>query len=322
MNTELVICHAGEPMHWLHEIPEHVAISLYDTGARQSKHTFASVVQRKMGRASALPHENFGRGFPHSHMMRHHSHMQNHGQPAGEQIGLVAEQAQRLRDESDRMLHYVQAAATMLLSTGVRDMPQRTRVVPVTNDHHLRESAQWLLHIITRFDSLADVTVFTHGWPFDHVGDLVELVRAFSLSEHPALLSFGWLLLPFSDGTKKDIVEPPIQWMVENLLLFVGDTSDPQTTDWVIGTEFVARKEVLRAPGVQFWKDLLALGQTLGPRSAEAFERVYAAVLMYCTVALEKPMVDSLKASIKKISKGRKCPDDTNRKISKKSRVK
>jgi hypothetical protein len=38
---------------------------------------------------------------------------------------------------------------------------------------------------------------------------------------------------------------------------------------------------VLRAPGLSFWQDLLALGELLGPRSAEALERTYHAILSH-----------------------------------------
>lgn len=54
-----------------------------------------------------------------------------------------------------------------------------------------RESGAYLQHIVTRYDSLADVTFFCQGHPFDHSHDFVErLAHAY---DEPTCLSYQYL---------------------------------------------------------------------------------------------------------------------------------
>lgn len=43
-----------------------------------------------------------------------------------------------------------------------------------------REAHTWLHHIVTRYDTLADLTIFLQGSPFDHVPDLFEKIWSLS----------------------------------------------------------------------------------------------------------------------------------------------
>ena len=55
-----------------------------------------------------------------------------------------------------------------------------------------REGHTYLHHIVARFDSLADITVFAQGHPFDHVHDFHPTVRAIAEGRMP-VGGFRWL---------------------------------------------------------------------------------------------------------------------------------
>lgn len=282
--VDVVVCHAGEPTDWLHEIPATTGIFFYDTGVRQSKHRSEAVIHRRLGRAKSLPHESmaqrFGMG---NHPMR--SMIQARSQSRFQQADSLvktAEEGITMRETSDYNLEYVKACAEYLLANGSRNLPARTKKIEVANDHHLRESSPWLQHIISYYDELAEVTVFVHGWPFDHVPDMVERIRSMGRLE-------SWTLIPPTNDPKP-IHEAEIRWQVVELLKFLGSDQDPDNTIWTIGTEFAATREVLQGHGKQFWFDLFDLAKTLGPRSAEAMERVYSAVLTRCAMGDLHPL--------------------------------
>jgi hypothetical protein len=55
-----------------------------------------------------------------------------------------------------------------------------------------REAQTYLHHLVRRYDSLADVTVFTQGRPFDHAPDLHRVLRA-AANGGLATGDFQWL---------------------------------------------------------------------------------------------------------------------------------
>lgn len=55
-----------------------------------------------------------------------------------------------------------------------------------------REAHTYLQHIVTRYDALADVTVFCQGRPFDHVPDLQRRLRRLAAGADP-VPGFRWL---------------------------------------------------------------------------------------------------------------------------------
>lgn len=265
MNTELVICYAGEPITWLDEIPDPIAVTLYDTGQRHSKHGAEAMAERRLGYSL--------------NAWRQPSPMAHHRLPPpwqnSSRLPTMAANAIQSLPETLRLLTMVKETAGILLEGLPSAKPRRNvKMISATNDHHLRESAHWLRHIIQRFDSLADVTVFSHGWPFDHIADMVEWVR------NAHALVPDWTLLPPSNHPRP-ILEPDILWQVEKILRFLGNPADAAEIVWVSGTQFAASRGVLRAPGLAFWEDLLALSESLGPRSAEALERTYHAILSH-----------------------------------------
>lgn len=55
-----------------------------------------------------------------------------------------------------------------------------------------REAHTYLHHLIGRYDSLADVTVFTQGHPFDHAPDLHKRLKAYA-NGTDTVADFYWL---------------------------------------------------------------------------------------------------------------------------------
>jgi hypothetical protein len=52
------------------------------------------------------------------------------------------------------------------------DILEGHRIVRVENNQNMCEANQYLTHIIKNYDSLAEYTVFTQGYPHDHVSDI------------------------------------------------------------------------------------------------------------------------------------------------------
>lgn len=270
MFTELVICHSGEPLGWLDELPASIHVTVYDTGLRRSKHGAEAMAERRLG--YSFQDWEAEHRHPGMLMHRHNPH---------QRLSTVAAQGMAQINHGLRSLRLVKEIATAVLEEWHQRKPDHAvETISVTNDHHLRESAHWLRHIIRRFDTLAEVTVFAHGWPFDHISDMVERIRS------AAATVSSWTLLPPA-ATPRDIFEKDIRWQVEKLLRFAGDESDASRTVWVSGTQFAATREVLQGPGLAFWEALLALSESLGPRAAEALERCYHAILTHAATCAE-----------------------------------
>lgn len=62
--------------------------------------------------------------------------------------------------------------------------------VPLKNEG--REAHTYLHHLSERYDSLADVTVFVQGRPFDHAPDLHKKLKAYAAGSD-AVADFRWL---------------------------------------------------------------------------------------------------------------------------------
>jgi hypothetical protein len=51
------------------------------------------------------------------------------------------------------------------------------KVKQTENSNKAREAKQWLNHIITRYNCLADTTIFLQGCPFDHCRDILQIIK-------------------------------------------------------------------------------------------------------------------------------------------------
>lgn len=143
-----------------------------------------------------------------------------------------------------------------------------------------REAHTYLTHLITRFDSLADTTIFCQGHPFDHAPDLHD--RLVALTERKEIPSpFLWygfledtddpqgrrLFVPWSKNPER--VELSTGSLYE--LLFGGPS--PDLFHFRGGAQFAVAREAVRSRSLEFYERALeaCLSDRLTPHSLERF---------------------------------------------------
>lgn len=72
-----------------------------------------------------------------------------------------------------------------------------------------REAHTYLWHLYTNYESLADITVFAQGKPFDHVPDFHKIMRALARNERE-VNGFDWLgfIVDEDDATGARLFQP------------------------------------------------------------------------------------------------------------------
>jgi hypothetical protein len=143
-----------------------------------------------------------------------------------------------------------------------------------------REAHTYLSHLIERFDSLADVTVFCQGHPFDHAPDLHD--RLTSLAERRETPSpFLWY------GFLEDTDDPQgrrlfVSWSKnpERVELSTGSLYElifggpsPDLFHFRGGAQFAVSREGVRSRSLEFYQRALeaCLSDVLAPHSFERF---------------------------------------------------
>ena len=143
-----------------------------------------------------------------------------------------------------------------------------------------REAHTYLSHLTTRFDSLADVTVFCQGHPFDHAPDLHERLKALAeRKETPSpFLWYGFLedtddpkgrrlFVPWSKNPER--VELSTGSLYE--LIFGGPS--PDLFHFRGGAQFAVSREGVRSRSLEFYERALeaCFSDRLTPHSLERF---------------------------------------------------
>jgi len=143
------------------------------------------------------------------------------------------------------------------------------------NNTYSLESHQWLTHIIRRYDTLADVTVFLQGHPHDHYIDFKDVFEkdfkeGFSFSCLPYVREAKKLtrLSHFDDATiafwSKMKPYMPQKW--------------DRSTAWAVGAQFAASKEVIRSKPREWYIKVKEMASD-HEFSAHALERTWWVVL-------------------------------------------
>ncbi|AUD04613.1 DUF3431 domain-containing protein [Spirosoma pollinicola] len=144
-----------------------------------------------------------------------------------------------------------------------------------------REAHTYLHHIISRYDSLAEWTVFCQGKSFDHAYDFKKTMYAFV--DNPDAISqtgFCWLghLIDTDDNRGHRLFQP---WSKNedgrslDLLGFHRDlfgTDGPELYTFVLGAQFAVHRNVLQQKPISFYKHALAVSSNF-PDAAHCFER-------------------------------------------------
>ncbi|MCS6770853.1 MAG: DUF3431 domain-containing protein [Kiritimatiellae bacterium] len=145
-----------------------------------------------------------------------------------------------------------------------------------------REAHTYLFHIATRYDALADVTVFVQGRPFDHAPDLHKRLRALS-SGQESVADFRWLgfLVDEDDETgsrlfqtwSKNTERRPLN-MAEFWRLVFGSEPMPDRFVFFGGAQFAVTREIAHRRPRKFYEAALQIAGSF-PDAAHCFERVW-----------------------------------------------
>jgi len=141
-----------------------------------------------------------------------------------------------------------------------------------------REAHTYLHHIVANYDGLPDFTVFAQGKPFDHAFDFHKVLKAIVAQETAP--DFRWLghiidtdssngSRLFSTWSKNTGDERLDMNGFHRALL---GTDGPEEYTFVLGAQFIAARELIRARSLEFWQNALEISIHF-PDAAHCYER-------------------------------------------------
>lgn len=144
-----------------------------------------------------------------------------------------------------------------------------------------REAHTYLHHIVSRYDSLSDWTIFCQGKPFDHAYDFHHRLRAM-VADPTAIGLFQWLghIIDTDDERGQRLF---VTWSKNaagrglNLAGFhqaLFGTAGPALYPFVLGAQFVVHRDVIRQRPRAFYEHALAVSVTF-PDAAHGYERTW-----------------------------------------------
>ena len=152
-----------------------------------------------------------------------------------------------------------------------------------------REAHTYLHHIVSRYDTLAEWTIFCQGKPFDHAYDFKKTLRELvaepldctelkpgAIQDH----GFIWLghLIDTDDNQGHRLFQP---WSkngdgrgldMRGFHQALFDTDGPELYTFVLGAQFIVHRNVIRQKSVSFYERALAVSISF-PDAAHCFER-------------------------------------------------
>ncbi len=159
--------------------------------------------------------------------------------------------------------------------------PQREGLSVISLPNVGREAHSYLNHLINRYDSMAEVTVFCQGHPFDHAPDFHDRLQALADgSERPdAFLWYGFLeekddpfgrrlFVPWSKNS--DRRELSTGKLFSELFL----EHSPEFFYFRVGAQFAISRTAMNGRSVNFYRKALALSLSV-PDAAHCFERIW-----------------------------------------------
>lgn len=147
--------------------------------------------------------------------------------------------------------------------------------------NHGREAHTYLHHLVERYDTLADLTVFVQGHPFDHVPDLHARLRELAAG-HFAVDGFRWLgfLIDEDDATGSRLFQTwsknpsraplPLQQFFDH----VWGRAAPARVAFYGGAHFAVAADLVRRQPRAFYARARDLSIAL-PDAAHCFERCW-----------------------------------------------
>ncbi|GAB3807322.1 hypothetical protein GCM10028819_43970 [Spirosoma humi] len=152
-----------------------------------------------------------------------------------------------------------------------------------------REAHTYLHHLVSRYDSLAEWTVFCQGKPFDHAYDFKKTVREFA-SEHlddtgptasrTQQTQFRWFghLIDTDDNQGRRLFVPWSKNEDGRSLDLLGfhrtlfGTDGPDLYTFVLGAQFAVHKTLIQNRPLSFYAHALNVSVSF-PDAAHCFER-------------------------------------------------
>ncbi|SFD11314.1 DUF3431 domain-containing protein [Spirosoma endophyticum] len=144
-----------------------------------------------------------------------------------------------------------------------------------------REAHTYLHHIVSRYDSLAEWTIFCQGKPFDHAYDFKKTLREFVAEPNmTGQTGFRWLghLIDTDDNQGHRLFQPWSKNEDGRRLDLRGfhralfDTDGPELYTFVLGAQFAIHRNVICQKPVSFYERALAVSTSF-PDAAHCFER-------------------------------------------------
>ncbi len=143
-----------------------------------------------------------------------------------------------------------------------------------------REAHTYLHHLTTRYESLANYTIFCQGKPFDHAYNFHHQLRNLASGELPET-SFKWLghIIDtdtsdgqlYKDWSKNTTGERlDLRLFYQQLLGSPGPAQYP----FVLGAQFIVRRELALSKPLDFYESALTLSTTF-PQAAHCYERMW-----------------------------------------------
>lgn len=143
------------------------------------------------------------------------------------------------------------------------------------------EAHTYLHHIVSRYDSLADTTVFVQGHPFDHAPSLHRLLGQLVSGERK-VKAFRWLgfVADYDDSSGQRLFQTWSKNRDQRTLDLEGFCwalwDEPATERFVFypGGQFIARADLIRSQPLSFYRKALDLSVSFAD-AGHCFERTW-----------------------------------------------
>ncbi len=162
-----------------------------------------------------------------------------------------------------------------------------------------REAHTYLHHIVSRYDSLAEWTVFCQGKPFDHAYDFKKTLREFTTNPSTVIsqTGFRWLghLIDTDDNQGNRLFQP---WSknedgrgldLRDFHQALFNTNGPEFYTFMLGAQFAIQRNLLRQKPVSFYEQALAVSVAFTD-AAHCFERSWDRV--FSTTGIDPDWLD------------------------------
>lgn len=124
-----------------------------------------------------------------------------------------------------------------------------------------RESHTFLYHIFTRYETLADITIFLQGNPFDHINLPGKSIDLLVSNINTITLNQGEYL-PAWTTPRADNGASYYHWVERSKKVPFVDNPVSTEFKFAVGAQYIVSSECIRARPYNFWKKLYEMSKT------------------------------------------------------------